>query len=87
MSAELLEQRVGQLEARLQALEELVERKRRWPFGISLEEAKTLMENPPVLTPEDVERAKSIVGIWEGPEDASSHLRDYLRRDKNKVEE
>jgi hypothetical protein len=82
MSAEPLEKRVERLESRMQVVEERIKTKYRRRFGMTLEEVKAYMDNPPKLTPEQIEKAKEIVGIWDGPEDLSEHLRDYLRGDK-----
>jgi hypothetical protein len=75
--ATTLEDRLALLEARVDGIEESVERSRRPRFAVTVEEAWARLRSPAERKPEDVERLRAIYGCFDGPEDLSEHVREY----------
>ncbi len=73
-----LEQRINKLESKVKALEKLLKKSNQSNLGNLKEE----LDKPVKRTPEDIEEAMSIVGIFDGPKDMAKHFRSYLYGEK-----
>lgn len=75
---EQLQSRVVELEERVGRLEKGFPPKG-YRIGVSLDEIREELSQPVERTPEEIEEAKKIVGIWHsGVEDLSENLHEYL---------
>ncbi len=73
-----LEQRINKLESKVKALEKLLKKSNQ----SNLVNLKEELDKPVKRTPEDIEEAMSIVGIFDGPKDMAKHFRSYLYGEK-----
>jgi predicted RNA-binding protein with PIN domain len=78
MSTPELEQRVNKLELKVKTLEKLLKKSNQ----SNLSKLKEELDKPVERTPEDIEEAMSIVGIFDGPKDLARHFRSYLYGEK-----
>ena len=76
--AATVEERISSLEARVSELEACFARSPRPRIGITVEEARAKLGQPVERGPEQLARFQRIMGSFEGPEDLSSRMRDYL---------
>lgn len=76
--AATIEDRVASIEERLGQLEETVRRPQPRRIGITVEEARAKLGRPAERGPEQLALFQRIVGSFEGPEDLSSRMREYL---------
>lgn len=75
---EQLQNRVAELEGRVERLEKGSPPKR-YRIGVSIDEIRERLDQPEERTPEEIEEAKKIVGIWHsGIEDLSENVHEYL---------
>lgn len=75
---EQLQNKVAELEGRVERLEKESPPKR-YRIGVSIDEIRERLNQPEKRTPEEIEEAKKIVGIWRsGVEDISENLHEYL---------
>lgn len=74
MSTPDLEQRVNKLELKVQALEKMLKKSNK----SNLDKLKEELDKSVKRTPEDIEEAMSIIGIFDGPEDLARHFRSYI---------
>ena len=73
-----VEERLAELEKRVGAVEETLNRSQRPWFAITVEEARERLKRPAERGPEEMEQLQRIFGRFEGPEDLSARMRDYL---------
>ena len=81
--ASTVEERLASLETRVGEVEETLERLRRPRFALAVEEARERPSRPAERSPETIERFRRIYGRFEGPEDLSERMRDYLYGDRD----
>ncbi len=76
-----LDQRVSRLEAKVKVIEKMLKK-----YGKDDEneliKLKAGLEKPVKRTPDDIDKALSIVGIGEGPEDMARKFHYYLTGEK-----
>ena len=75
---EAIDERFAILEARVAQLEEAVLRPQPRRIGVTVEEARAMLGQPVERGPEQLARFERIIGSFEGPEDLSSRMREYL---------
>lgn len=76
-----LDQRVSRLEAKVKAIEKML-KKHSKDDESELRKLKASLEKPVNRTPNDIDKALSIVGIGEGPEDMARKFHYYLTGEK-----
>ncbi len=73
-----VEERLARLEAQVVEIKEQVEQARRPAFGLTIEDAKERLKQPVARSPETIAKFRRLFGSFEGPEDLSVRMRDYL---------
>lgn len=81
--AATIEERVARLEAQVAML---AITPRRAGFGWTVEEVKERLTRPVVRGPREFEQLRRITGIFDGPEDLSERMRDYINGDREWTE-
>ncbi|MGH2562357.1 MAG: hypothetical protein ACRDJH_25125 [Thermomicrobiales bacterium] len=73
-----VEERLALLEARVNRLEECLNRPEDSKIGLTIEEAKERVKTPADRGPEEFEQLRRFLGSAEGPEDLSERKHEYL---------
>jgi hypothetical protein len=79
--AATVEERLARLEEQVATLKERANTSSRGGFGLTLEEARERLKKPVQRSPETIAKFRRLFGSFEGPEDLSVRMRDYLYGD------
>ncbi len=78
LEAQMAEERLERLEARMEMLAKRANVSSRGGFGWTIEEVKERLGRPVVRGPREYELLRRITGVFDGPEDLSEIMRDYI---------
>ena len=76
--AATVEERLARLEAQMATLAEQAVRDRPPAIGVTIEDARQRLGKPFVRSPETIAKFRRMYGVFDGPEDLSERMRDYL---------
>ena len=76
--AATVEERLARLEEQVATLAERAERDQQPAFEVTIEEARQRLGKPFERSPETIAKFRRMYGVFEGPEDLSERMRDYL---------
>jgi len=80
--AATVEERLERLEAQVATLAKQTNTSSRGGFGWTIEEVKERLGRPVVRGPREYELLRRITGVFDGPEDLSENMRDYINGDR-----
>ena len=80
--AATVEERLERLETEVEVLRRHASMPARGGLGWTVEEIKERLKRPVVRGPREYEQLRRITGIFDGPEDLSENMRDYIYGDR-----